>query len=290
MTRDLSKPRYARCDSCGRNQHKVAVRLDDRVVYDRQCSENERARRMRQKPAKVWPTVGYCPSCFNDYRERNLDFPTNGRVVYDLRARKPEREKALDTSAQSATVSSAMKSTDQEVTMSSDLHAVFATDGDGNTYRVSDPLSWNAAQDEWTRLDDLRREGRLPQAKFFEVRSVTVEGGELALSFARVRSHGRYDDAKFDLMFTKPVAVEHPKGFANATDAARAAWKLRFPTFTPRRNSWASGVQGYGGWYYYPNGTTAAQGLVDLSRVCKQRRLMVEGVNGRWYPVAVETL
>lgn len=50
-------------------------------------------------------------------------------------------------------------------------HAVFATDHQHRRYRVSRWLGWNEAQDEWTRLDDLRRTGALPQAKFYSVRS-----------------------------------------------------------------------------------------------------------------------
>lgn len=58
--------------------------------------------------------------------------------------------------------------------------AVFATEDDLRRTRVTRWLDWDAAQDEWTRLDDLRRAGgftrerfgdRLPAVRFFEVRS-----------------------------------------------------------------------------------------------------------------------
>jgi hypothetical protein len=105
----------------------------------------------------------------------------------------------VDTAGESARVSDAMKSTDQEVTMSTELHAVFATDGKHQTFRVSDPLSLDAAHSEWQRLDDQRREGLLPQAKFFEVRSVTL-GPDRPLVGPRVHSHDRYDEAPLNMM------------------------------------------------------------------------------------------
>jgi hypothetical protein len=191
-------------------------------------------------------------------------------------------------------VTGAMKSTDQEVTMSAphnpwttELHAVFATDGVGSTHRVSDPLGWDAAQREWLRLEDMRREGLLPQAKFFEVRSVTL-GPDRPLVGPEVRSHGRYDDAPLNMMMTRPVASK--RGFKNVEDAARAAWKTFAPTFTSRRGSMNSMGQGAGGWFYYPNGTTAAQGLVNLAQLCLRRKMVLKGADGRWYPVAQETL
>jgi len=93
MARDLSKPQYNRCDYCGRNPHKVAVRLYDNVVREHQLSADSRAAYYRRKPLKVWPTVGYCPSCFADAVAHDPAFPTKGTVVYDRRARKPEQPK-----------------------------------------------------------------------------------------------------------------------------------------------------------------------------------------------------
>ena len=74
----MNRPKYNRCDSCGRNAHKVAVRI------------------VRAFPN---PTVveGYCPSCWNaDYRfsvrDRLESSVASGRtlryeVIYDLRRR-----------------------------------------------------------------------------------------------------------------------------------------------------------------------------------------------------------
>lgn len=50
-------------------------------------------------------------------------------------------------------------------------HAVFATAPDFHRSRVSGWREWGAAQDEWERLDALRRDGSLPDIKFVEVRS-----------------------------------------------------------------------------------------------------------------------
>jgi len=186
--------------------------------------------------------------------------------------------------------------TSKETTMktTTELHAVFATDGEHKTFRVSDPLSWNDAQNEWTKLDDQRRAGLLPQAKFFEVRAVTL-GPDRPLVGPEVRSHDRYDRAELNMQMTRPVSST--RGFADVEDAAHRAWmELTDGEYTVRKRSWSGelteykGQQGLGGWFYYPNGQTAAQGKRDLVRVATARRLVVRGANGRWYPVAQVTL
>src|ERR1043166_8833082 len=77
-------------------------------------------------------------------------------------------------------------------------HAVFATDHAHRTFRVTAPLDWNAAQDEWLAMDNMRMDGLLPKVKFFEVRQVRVEGG-------CVRSHDRYDRAKLRSVLGRPA-------------------------------------------------------------------------------------
>lgn len=166
--------------------------------------------------------------------------------------------------------------------MNSDLHAVFATDFEHKTYRVSDPLGFGQAHDEWTRLDDARRAGETPQFKFYEVRSVTL-GPDRPLVGPEVRSHDRYDRAP---LVPTVARVLPGRGYGKVEDAARAAWKLYAPTFRDRRHTARlveSSDQGRGGWFYWPNGRTAAQGLRDLARVCKQKQFVVRGGNGRWY-------
>jgi hypothetical protein len=167
---------------------------------------------------------------------------------------------------------------------------------------VSDPLDWNAAQREWNLLDEQHRSGLLPQARFFEVRSVTL-GPDRPLVGPEVRSHDRYDRAPLNQMMAR-VVVKGSRGFKKAEDAARAAWRIFAPEFTDRgyharylrrfREARGHAVearksteQGRGGWFYYPNGTTAAQGLHDLARVCKARNLIAQGVNGKWYVVEI---
>ena len=190
-------------------------------------------------------------------------------------------------------------STEQSSLSNSPHHAVFATAANGNTYRVSDPLSYDGALAEWTKLDDLHCEGRLPHVKFFEVRTVLV-GPDRPLVGPEITSHDRYDGAPLNLNYTAPV-VAGSRGYAKDRDAARAAWKAFAPTF---RSWWdkrvdptgegfknqRTGTQGQGGWFYYPNGVTVAQGLDDLAAVCKRRNLVVRGVDGRWYVVDLETL
>lgn len=170
------------------------------------------------------------------------------------------------------------------------MDAVFATDTKGQTYRVSDPSTYGEALAEWDRLDDLRRAGHLPHVRHFEVRTVEL-GPDRPLVGPEVRSHGRYDRAPLNLTLTRPVAST--RGFSKPEAAARAAWKLFAPVY---RTRWdrdtghaPSGVQGRGGWFYYPNGQTAAQGLHNLARLARLRGLVVEA-NGRYYPVTVEDL
>ena len=168
------------------------------------------------------------------------------------------------------------------------LDAVFATGHDGRTYRVSDPLDWRAAQTEWDKLDTLRRDGRMPHVKFFEVRSVFL-GPDRPIVGPALTSHGRYDGALLDLTYARPV-VEGSRGFKSAESAARAAWRRDFPTFRSAYdkrvgNREGTGEQGLGGWYYWPNGHTAAQGLHSLAAVCERRNMIVQGGNGRWYVV-----
>lgn len=187
----------------------------------------------------------------------------------------------------------------QRATQGYTAHAVFATNHQHEVYRVSDPLAWGHAQNVWEKLDTLRREGRLPQTKHFEVREVQV-GPDRPIVGPEIRSHGKYDGAKLDLIYTKPVVG---KGYADSTalgsypytgqmKAARAAWKLRHPEF--KVTSYDGRVvpcedQGRGGWYYWPNGRPAAQGLRDLGRICERRGYIVEGAD-RWYVLEIETL
>lgn len=151
------------------------------------------------------------------------------------------------------------------------MDAVFGTDYAHRTFRVSDPLSWGEAQNVWGQYDEDRRDGLLPQWKHFEVRTVEV-GPDRPLVGPEIRSHGKYDRAPF--AFVK--RVRHPRGFTYVEDAARAAWVR----FAPEKD------QGRGGWFYWPNGRTAAQGLVHLAQLCRQKHMIVEGGNGRWYDLA----
>lgn len=275
-----NRPLYKCCDYCGRNDHKVAVKL---------TAEVRLAGKTRQGYLPH-PVVGYCTSCYERHVERaaadGREFPV-GPVVYDLRgAASLKRHPSKKAVAPEVVPAPPARVEEQE------LHAVFAVDADRNTFRVSDPMGWGAAQDEWLRLDDLRRAGRLPQARFFEVRSVTL-GPDRPLVGPEVRSHDRYDRAPLNLNLTTPT-LEGSRGHADVEDAAHKAWKLfTGGVYTKRRRNrytgdvetW-TGAQGEGGWFYYPNGTTAAQGKADLVRVAKQRRLVVQGVDGRWYVVA----
>lgn len=158
-------------------------------------------------------------------------------------------------------------------------HAVFATLADHSRVRVTEPASWNLTQLRWSRLDDARLAGRksrgahYPNVRHFEVRSM--------------------DDPNYNQSPARVLQACLPgRGFKNAEDAARVAWRLLTGNSYHRRNRGhrlgdlpgeSTGVQGVGGWFYWPNGVPAAQGLYGLVRVCRSRNLVQQGCNGRWY-------
>lgn len=100
-------------------------------------------------------------------------------------------------------------------------HAVFATDHDGNRHRVSAWLSWGAAQDEWTRLDDLRRAGELQDVRFFGVRSSDDPGYNRAprSPWLTQTAAQRPDCVKLDRTERQHV-VELARGTAGMDEAA----------------------------------------------------------------------
>lgn len=70
------RPKHNRCDFCGRNAHKVAVRFNSTLPGQH-------------------PTRGFCPSCWQDDspyspRQKYADTIAAGEasIVYDLRKRK----------------------------------------------------------------------------------------------------------------------------------------------------------------------------------------------------------
>lgn len=159
-----------------------------------------------------------------------------------------------------------------------DSHRVYATTASG-TFRVSDDLSWNAAQWEWNRLDELRRAGYMPHVKFFEVRSVDD-------------ATPRFVEAKVNAGLLRVTLKQ--RGYGSAEAAARAAWRhLYGDRFHVRAGVGRSiesdepgertGVQGRGGWFYYPNGTVAAQGRYGLEKLARRMGLFVNGLDGRYY-------
>jgi hypothetical protein len=317
----MNAPKYNRCDFCGRNAHKVALRCKTTTL-----------------PIKT-TVIGYCTSCFadrfttprygSDRRpgiERMIDAGVT--VVYDLRGKaarnknpipaemNPEHGKAVEAVASfildaasapaldlcercgKATVTTtqeyrndgdrahwpnkvtrrcdgcAQALRDYAKLPSMSLHivkdsgiamqvVVFATMADGITYVVGGG-NWQQAQDEWTRLYDLRIAGYLPQVKFFEVRSADD-------------TQPRFADAPA-LALDRLKATLTGRSFGKAENAAREAWKL-----THGRETTDGKTQGVGGWFYTSAGRPIAQGLNDLARIAIHQRLIVRGADGRWY-------
>lgn len=134
-------------------------------------------------------------------------------------------------------------------------HAVFATSHDLRRARVSNWLGWNTAQDEWERLDDLRRAGELPDVKFLEVRSmddpnyrsaphepwmsytadekpkwVKLDRAERAALLELGRKQSCLDEASdvmFDALFSDPRWEHLPA--VDVSDYAHAAARFCFP-------------------------------------------------------------
>lgn len=72
----MNRPKHNRCDECGRNAHKVAIRRADGIVR------------------------GLCPSCLagpafgpgaDEFANREEQLLSTGTVVYDRRKRKVSR-------------------------------------------------------------------------------------------------------------------------------------------------------------------------------------------------------
>lgn len=145
-------------------------------------------------------------------------------------------------------------------------YAVFARTAQGERVRVSDPGTWDQAQGQWRKLDEQRHTGHFPHVRHFEVRDFVND-----LDYAV---------APLVLRYGEPVIPT--RGFTRPDTAARRAWKLW--QGEPRNGR----TQGNGGWFYWHNGRTAAQGLAGLERLCRQRGLIEQGVNGRWYPLVSE--
>jgi hypothetical protein len=155
-----------------------------------------------------------------------------------------------------------------------DLHIVYAvTSSDRTKVRVSEPLPWTEAVDEFTRLDDLRRAGKLPQTAFFAVRSAddpewpALSGLQTTIYTRPAKEH------------TSSVSVH---GYSEAARyAAVRAYRER------------GGDPGSGGWFYEIGSTwqpdrrnlglrrrTLAQGYRHLIQIALGRGWIVQTANG----------
>lgn len=146
------------------------------------------------------------------------------------------------------------------------MYAVFA-ELERTRVRVTAPMSWDLAQETWREMDDRRIAGRFPQVRHFVVRST--------------------DDPKWKDAPDHLVRACIPgRGFKDEQQAARKAWRL-FTGGKFRRAGEVpgeeTGVQGTGGWFYWPGGGPAAQGLYGLARLCNHRGMIQRGIDGRYY-------
>ena len=148
-------------------------------------------------------------------------------------------------------------------TTKTDQHVIIATTGSGRRVRSAAAWDWKSAIDYWYELDNARRDGRAPHVSFFEVRSLDEPGVEELPVDARPF-----------------LTVTTPRGFKSQEDAARVAWKQRYPLR----------YQGQGGWFYFGNGKTAAQGLASLAPLAAKHTLIIQAPgNGRWYVTELAT-
>ena len=177
----------------------------------------------------------------------------------------------------------------------STMTAVFATDGASNTWRVSDPASLDASLLTWNQLDEQLRGGLLPQV-----------GSGGAHRDRRPRPPARRPGDP------QPRPLRRRQGQPQHHQAGRQGPRLRQargrsarrlegvcpdlrllvrPARQPLRR-WppAHRHPGPRRLVHHPNGQTAAQGLSSLAKVAKQRGLIVEGADGRWYVYQIEQL
>jgi hypothetical protein len=143
-SQNMSRPLYKCCDYCGRNDHKVAVRVE----------------RTRNRQGNLsHPVVGYCTSCYALNVERNTEtaWPVPGTVVYDTRG--PAAMKKHPT----------VKAAPKPVAG----YAVFAV-ANGETFRVSGVMTETEAHEMWDRLDTAGHD----TFRFFEVRQVVATGDD----------------------------------------------------------------------------------------------------------------
>ena len=146
-------------------------------------------------------------------------------------------------------------------------HAVFARTADGQVVRVTDSGDWPSIQRQWKKLDGYRRERRFPHVRFFEVRSMDDPG------YAGIPVSSQHGEP-----LDKPR-----RGFRSFRVAAHTAF-LEWQGTETRDGK----QQGRGGWFYWHNGRTAAQGLYGLEALARARGLVIKGVDGRYYPLIRE--
>jgi hypothetical protein len=161
-------------------------------------------------------------------------------------------------------------------------HIVGAVTAQGDYVRTTATWTWRGAQRLWQELDDRRRAGEFPHVKFFVVRSVDdpqwnsasgpkwKDADRSVVAFIGVQpgQRGFRDDSETNRTYAR----------SGAEKAARKAWKLWQGDKTPHNTT-----QGTGGWFYWRNGRTAAQGTRDLVRLALKHRMIVEGADKRWY-------
>lgn len=77
--------------------------------------------------------------------------------------------------------------------MTTDRHIIRYTTASGDRYLQTKPLEWWAAISLWHDLDELRRQGRLPWVRHFEVRSASdPTNPDVYLPTREWRGEGRY--------------------------------------------------------------------------------------------------
>ena len=146
---------------------------------------------------------------------------------------------------------------------------------DGSMHRLPATYSWDQAQQVWRMYDNFRLEGKLPGMQWLAVRA--ADDPQWATAFAGCQ--------------LKPWAVLEGTGFRDTPSsrgiytarqrAARKAWRL-YTGGTYQHGGRDVREQGLGGWFRWPNGRIAAQGLGDLANVCERRGLIVQH-GGTWY-------
>jgi hypothetical protein len=315
-------PKYNRCDSCGRNAHKVAVRKVAGKHY-----------------ATATYIEGYCTSCFADmFQPKPWDNNTRGIdhaiekgyiVVYDRRGKAaknanpvpvemtPEHSKAsqavasfIAAAAKAPLLDLCERCGKAEVTTTQEYRHEGDEDYwpnnvtrrcDGCAQALRDyaklpSISLHIVKDSGivlqyvvyaTMADGITYVvggGNWQQAQdeWKRLDDLRIAGYLPQVKFFEVRSS---DDTQPRFADAPALALNRLKATLTGRGFAKDenAAREAWKLAHGRKTIVGDKTQGNGGWFYTSSGTPVAHGLWALAKIAKRQHLITLGVDGRWY-------